>query len=89
MTLFNVTFTDVDVERTITLDADSEELANYIAKASYGRADYEWDGRVQPAPEPPPTVLDADNVDHPNYAEFAGAQVGQETAQEEAPDVSE
>ncbi len=35
--LFNVTFTDVDVERTVTVDADSEELANYIARNSFGK----------------------------------------------------
>lgn len=73
MALFNVSFTDVDVERTVTIEADSPELADYIAKASYGRErqGYEWDSVVEEAPEPEPTVLDADNVDHPDYANFA------------------
>lgn len=71
--LFNVTFTDVDVERTVTIDADSEELANYIARNSFGKEKlgYLWDGVISTPDAPPPTLLDKDNVDHPNYPEFA------------------
>jgi hypothetical protein len=89
MPLFNVTWSEDETEHVKTYNVDTPEEALRQAKQFYGKLGVAFDAKVAPAPAPPPTVLDKDNVTHPDYLNFAGAdpsRVPQASAADDTPE---
>ncbi len=83
--LFNVTWEEDGTEHVKTYNVESPEEALRQAKQFYGKTGEAFDATVAPTPSPPPTILDKDNVTHPNYREFAGADPSRIPSPDDSP----